>query len=140
MIRPIPAGHLSSYWPVVRALLQPAIDSGQRATADEVLQWLTRGDYQLWVCGDPVEIKAAATTAVTVYPGSKWLTIVHCGGEDMPSWLEDGIEALERWAIGCGCVGIEIIGRPEWGRVLPGFEPGGVVAQKLLMPVKQAAE
>lgn len=140
MIRPIPAMHLPTYWPAVLPLLQPAIDNGRRAKAAEVYQWLLRGDYQLWVCGDAQEIKAAAVTAVTEYPGSKWFTIVHCGGKDMPTWLEDGLDALERWALGCGCDGVEIIGRPEWGRVLDGYEVTGTLTQKFLMPERRAAE
>lgn len=140
MIRLIHATHLDAYWDKVLPLLEPAIEAGRRAKPDEVLKWLQRGDYQLWVCGDATEILAAATTAVTVYPGSKWLTVVHCGGRDMPRWLEDGLDTLERWAVGAGCDGVEIVGRPEWGRVLDGYEVSGTMTQKFLMPERRAAQ
>lgn len=131
MIRLIAPTSVETYWPKVLPLLEPAIRQGRRATPEEVLQWLMRGDYQLWVYGDT----AAATTAVTVYPGSRWLTIVHCGGTGLPEWLKDGIAAIERWAEGKGCDGVEIIGRPEWARVL-GYEAVGTVMQR---PLKEKA-
>ena len=139
MIRPIATSLINEYWPRVLPLLQPAIDHGRRAKAPDVRQWLMRGDYQLWVCGNAEEIKAAATTSITVYPGSKWLTIVHCGGKDAYGWLADGIDALETWAVGNGCEGVEGIGRPEWARVLPGYEATGTMFERRVMPERRAA-
>ena len=133
MIRQIHQPLINEYWPRVLPLLQPAID-GRRVKSAEVRQWLLRGDFQLWVCGSVTEIKAVAVTAITIYPGSKWLTIVHCAGTDMPQWLDDGLDSLERFGIGAGCDGVEIIGREEWGRVLEGFETAGTLIQKRFMP------
>lgn len=140
MIRVIPTSQVATYWPKVLPLLQPAIDRGQRAKADKVFQWLLRGDYQLWVAGNSQEINGAATTAITEYPGSKWLTIVHCGGTGLPTWLNDGIETLTSWAIGNGCDGIEGFGREEWGRVLPDAEIVGTAFQIRVMPERRAAQ
>jgi hypothetical protein len=137
MIRTIPASQVRNYWPKVFPLLKPAIEAGRRATPEETLKWLERGDYQLWVAGTPEEIVAAATTSITVYPGSKWLTIVHCGGKNMWRWLQDGVVTLESWAVGNGCIGpdgeplVEIVGRIEWGNVLPGYRVTGVVAERV---------
>lgn len=140
MIRQIHQPLINEYWPLVAPLLQPAIDHGQRAKPPEVYQWLLRGEWQLWVCGSVREIKAAAVTAVTVYPGSKWLAVVLVGGSDMPRWLEEGLDTLERFALGAGCDGVEIVGRPEWGRVLDGYEVTATVTQKFLMPERRAAQ
>ncbi len=140
MIRQIHQPLINEYWPLVLPLLEPAITLGRRAKAPDVRQWLLRGEYQLWISGSVQEIKAAAVTAVTVYPGSKWLTIVLAGGSDMPHWLEEGLDSLERFALGAGCDGVEIVGREEWSRVLNGYESVGTVVQKYLMPDRKAAE
>lgn len=146
MIRIIPTTQVRDYWPKVLPLLKPAIEAGRRATPEETLKWLERGDYQLWVAGTATEINAAATTAITVYPGSKWLTIVHCGGRNMWRWLQDGVSTLENYAVGNGCVDengiprVEIVGRIEWGHVLPGYKVAGMVAERMPVELKDAAE
>lgn len=139
MIRPVDIASLPDCWPRVLPVLQPAIDHGRRAAAAEVYRWLLAGDYQLWVCERDGEIEAAATTAISIYPGSKWLTVVHCGGRHMERWLIEGMATIEAWAAANDCAGVEIIGRQEWTRVL-GYDAGGTIAEKRLNFDRRAAE
>ncbi len=127
MIRLVPTEQVNAWWPRVLPFLLPAIERGGRATPDEVLKWLIRGDYQLWICGD---IKGAMTTAISEYPGSHWLTVVHCGGRDLSSWVS-GVNQLTDFAKARACVGIEGIGRKGWKRMLPGFTERGVLFEKV---------
>lgn len=145
MIRIIPTSQVRDYWPKILPLLKPAIELGRRATPEETLKWLERGDYQLWAVGTAIEIEAAATTAIVNYPGSKWLCVVHCGGRNMWRWLQDGVDTLEAWAVGNGCVDaegnplIEIVGRVEWGHVLPGYKTTGIVVERMPVSERKAA-
>jgi hypothetical protein len=129
MIHIVPQDQIKDYWERVEPLLEPAFQMGGRAKSDDVLKWLERGTYQLWVVeGD--RVSAAATTAVSEYPSVQMLTIVHLGGRGIWEWIWDGMDRLVEYASDKGCDGIEVIGREEWGRVLPGFDRRAILAER----------
>lgn len=119
-LRPIPIKDIPQAWPNVRRLLNPAIAvSAGTETATSLYESLCEGKQQLFIYGD----KLAVTTSISTYPsGKKVLTIQHLGGEGLIEAIPC-LGDIEAWALMNDCKAIEIYGRQEWGRVLPGFKP-----------------
>ena len=73
-------------------------------------------------------------TEVKEYPRCKMLVIQYCAGEENHmQYCEDKMyELLDKFAKDTGCVGIELIGRPGWGKHVKkrGYEVQSVMYQK----------
>ena len=92
-------------------------------TIDDVLETVQRGDAQFWHYPD-----AAVVTEIMDYPQKRvlryWLAV-----GNLKSLLN--VEpSIRHWSQLWGCVGIEIIGRKGWHRVLKGFKQTGIILAK----------
>lgn len=119
-LRPIPRSDISKAWPLAQRLLAPAIElSAGTETAESLFDALSDGRQQLFIFDN----KLAVTTSISTYPsGKKVLTIQHLGGEGLIEALPC-LTDLEIWGAMNDCSAVEIYGRKEWGRVLPGYKP-----------------
>jgi hypothetical protein len=113
-------------------MLQSAIQrSGQRYRPDDVAELLESGEAQLFLALDGTGPIAAAVTQIMLYPASRRLVILFCGGKGMRAWLTAGIAAIEEWARSCGCDGVEIFGRKGWARAL-GYRKSAEILERSL--------
>ena len=92
-------------------------------TIDDVLETVQRGDAQFWHYPD-----AAVVTEIMDYPQKRVLRYWLAGG-NLKTLLK--VEpSIRHWSQLWGCVGIEIIGRKGWHRVLKGFKQTGIILAK----------
>lgn len=92
-------------------------------TIDDVLETVQRGDAQFWHYPD-----AALVTEIMDYPQKRVLRYWLAGG-NLETLLK--VEpSIRHWSQLWGCVGIEIIGRKGWHRVLKGFKQTGIILAK----------
>ena len=91
---------------------------------------------QLWVVFsvENNEIYGYLITEAKQYPQCKMLVIQYCCIEDNHmQYIEDKMQdTAERFAKDMGCVGIEFIGRPGWGKRISkyGYDTKSVVYQR----------
>lgn len=115
----IPATALNLYWHEAAALLRPAVGrSGGRMTLELMKAQLDARDVQLWAAFDAFNIMQGAwVSQINIYAGAKVCELLYCGGRDIQSWLDSGLNATEAWARMHGCESITIAGRKGWGRI-----------------------
>ena len=115
---------LSDEWNRCSAWLEAALYySNGTHTIDDVLETVQRGDAQFWHYPD-----AAVVTEIIDYPQKRVLRYWLAGG-NLKTLLK--VEpSIRHWSQLWGCVGIEIIGRKGWHRVLKGFKQTGIILAK----------
>lgn len=133
----VPVGHISPLIPSLLPHLQKSeVWTRGRSTVDNILHFLLNGQMQLWVVFSPKQqqIYGHVITEVKEYPRCKMLVIQYCAGEENHmQYCEDKMyDLLDRFAKDAGCVGIELIGRPGWGKHVKkrGYEVQSVMYQK----------
>tara|TARA_Y100001937_G_scaffold69627_1_gene94962 strand:- start:166 stop:525 length:360 start_codon:yes stop_codon:yes gene_type:complete len=111
-------------WDRCSAWLEAALYySNGTHTIDDVLETVQRGDAQFWHYPD-----AAVVTEIMDYPQKRVLRYWLAGG-NLKTLLK--VEpSIRHWSQLWGCVGIEIIGRKGWHRVLKGFKQTGIILAK----------
>ena len=111
-------------WDRCSAWLEAALYySNGTHTIDDVLETVQRGDAQFWHYPD-----AAVVTEIMDYPQKRVLRYWLAGG-NLKTLLK--VEpSIRHWSQLWGCVGIEIIGRKGWLRVLKGFKQTGIILAK----------
>ena len=92
-------------------------------TLDDVFQSVMRGDAQFWHFKD-----AAIVTELMDYPQKKILRYWLAGG-NLKTLLKNEPD-IRHWSALWGCVGVEIIGRQGWQRVLKGYKQTSVILVK----------
>ena len=126
---------LSSCWEQCTKYLQKAtVRSHGRWTLENLRQKITNNQQHLWISFVPESftIIGCATTSFVDYPNNRMLSIEFLGGENMESWVWEGIEKMEEWAKDNGCIGIEAIGRKGFWHWLKdkGFDKSYTVFEK----------
>lgn len=103
-------------------------------TPEDVFAQAARGDSQLWTYYDG-EFRGVLATRIFRTSVGKICNLWVCIGDDV-EWLIAGVySTLEMWARDNGCYAMEIIGRPGWQKVLPGFKRKAVVLEKIISEV-----
>ena len=99
---------------------------------------------QLWVVFSPEEQRAYGhvITEIKQYPQCKMLVIQYCAGEhNHMQFVEDKMyDVLDDFAKNTQCAGIELIGRPGWGKHVKkrGYEIQSVMYQKFFKDQKMS--
>jgi hypothetical protein len=104
-------------WPAIHAVLAPALAHAD-TPAPELIDLLLANMAQLWVLrkgGDPI---AAAVTELRPSPRGVVVHGMLLAGENMDDWIDDALACVKRHARDVGAIGIEIIGRDGWERLL----------------------
>ena len=107
-------------WRDVAALLRPAVEaSAGRMTMDRLRDQLDDKNFQLWVAWRGKELIGAWISTLTVLCDgeTKVCELLYCGGNNIQTWLDLGLDIVERWARSKGCGSITIVGRLGWGRI-----------------------
>jgi hypothetical protein len=133
----VPNGHITSTIPgLLPYLAESAEWSRGRSKVDDILRFLLNGQMQLWVvfCTEEQQIYGHVITEVKDYPRCKMLVIQYCAGEENHmQYCEDKMyDLLDKFAKDTGCAGVELIGRPGWGKHVKkrGYEVQSVMYQK----------
>ena len=105
-------------WPTVRpfiakAMARTGIDKNY--DVDHLLQYCKKGEMQVWVGHDDVDVVVVHVTEVEVYPKRKILAIPFTGAVEgtIDDWL-DHIKVFEAFAQAHGCAAVRGFGRLGW--------------------------
>lgn len=109
---------LAQTLPFVEHLLQDAVKTmNGRMDYEDLLDFLQRGQYQLWVAGQGAKIQACLVSEIVVYCKRKICAIRICVGHNRYLW-QSYMSILEDWALSQGCSGMEAIARKGWSKIL----------------------
>jgi len=133
----VPVGNISPLLPSLLPHLQKSeLWTRGRSKVDDILRFLLNGQMQLWVvfCTEEQQIYGHVVTEVKDYPRCKMLQVQYCAMEkNHMQYIDDKMQDLaEKFAKDTGCIGIEFIGRPGWGKHVKkrGYEVQSVMYQK----------
>jgi hypothetical protein len=115
----VPYGLLTSTLHTLGVYLQKSeLWTKGRASIDDIVGFLYRGQMQLWAAYDPETnaVYGYVITEIKQYPAMKVLVMQYIAGEShiMNSVQDKVHETLERYAVDAGCKAIEAFGRPGW--------------------------
>ena len=122
---------VATIWPHVAPLIRRAIARGGMGEFGAVERAVLSGGALVWLAWDGEEILAAAVTELELVGGTKFCTIVACGGRGLPRFA-GLIAGLERFARAEGCARMRICGRKGWGRVLREYSVQRVIMERRL--------
>lgn len=117
---------VEEFWPHVSHLIERALEG--RGDIAETRSDVMGGFALLWIAWDGA-LRAAAVTQLTEKDGSKFCTIVACGGKGL-DWLHL-IGGLEDYARSEGCKAMRIHGREGWKRLLD-YRVKSITLEKVL--------
>lgn len=126
---PIDAPHVSFFWPVAKAMLEPAVTRGTKCSIDQVLDDLVNRRAQLWLCVRDDIPEMALVTVLTIYPSRRVCQIAFAGGQDARFWVQH-LHTIEEFAEANDCTSVEWFGRRGWGRLRPDYLEQGTVYSK----------
>jgi len=104
---------------------------------DEIHESLENSEKQLWMISRDDSVVCIAVTEVWKSDAGLVCRIEIASG-DFSASLDDMraiYQQIEDWASGMGCVGVEVLGRRGWAKVLRGFKETGVILEKDLRQV-----
>jgi hypothetical protein len=133
----IPIGRVAESIPNLYTYFKGSEARGDgRFNVDDILRFVLTGCMQLWAVFSPEEQKIYGhiVTEIKQYPQFKMLVIQYCCLEpNHMAYVEDKMQDVaERFAKDSGCTGIELVGRPGWGKRISkyGYEMQSVTYQK----------
>lgn len=105
----LPREHFNLYWKHVRDYLEPAVErSHGRWDMEHVAAACATGHYHVMVAFDESNtIKGVMTMSPVNYPGRCVMALHFLGGEDFDGWYPTMLEELTKYAVSCGCDGLE---------------------------------
>lgn len=105
-------------WPVVYPLIEGALT--RTVTAGYILNQIHKNHALAWMIHVDGELKAVMVTRRHQSEGVTWFEVLSIGGEDMESWLNETLDAIEKSAKESGCDSVILRGRRGWVRKLSG--------------------
>ena len=88
--------------------------SGGRTTTQDIFYQCLNNESSIWIVFDTgnMHIVGCMITQIVTYPsGKRMLNVDHVSGSKMDSWIDRGLEVLEKWAKDNECNGMEGVGR-----------------------------
>lgn len=129
MITGIPAQEIPAIWPnVLGRVTEACKHSRGKFFPQDILKLLLERDAQLWMVVDGYS-SGVVVTQIVDYPHRKVCWIRICTGYDRDAWLHH-LSDIEAWAKAQGCVGMELIARPGWKKVLKDYDCTHIVLEK----------
>lgn len=119
VIRLLSADEVAHSWEQIRHLIVEYVDSlGNRTTVCDVLRDILSGHKRAWAIGNPVH--SLVLTEIVTHPRGDVCRMIGAMGHDPAAWahlINEGVA----WARSIGCVGVDIVCRPGWERLLRGL-------------------
>jgi len=104
----VPKEHFNQYWKHVRDYLEPAVErSDGRWDMEHVAAACAAGHYHVMIASDGRDIKGVLTMSPVDYPGRRMMALHFLGGEDFDAWYPNMLKELTKYALACGCDGLE---------------------------------
>ena len=115
MIVQVAPWDLDEFWPTAEPLLREAMERLETGeTLDDVYRQVARANALLWLWQSAGETKMA----LVLENQDGWLSAWLVGGEDMTDWIDDGLAAMDRYAVEAGLKGCRATTRPGIARAL----------------------
>lgn len=119
------------YWPLMAQELDTVAHIWDRYYTKEYLYRAgMAGEFQTWAVGPPNEIHLVVFTKIAHYPAATILQAFLAFGNDVEGCLPSLVATLEKAVNDTGCDFCDVIGRPGWEKLLPGFKRTSVVLSK----------
>lgn len=119
------------YWPQMARELDTVSHIWNRYYTKEYLYSAGMvGEFQTWAVGPPSEIRLVVFTKIAIYPASRILQVFLAFGNDVERCLPSLVATLEKAVNDTGCDFCDVIGRPGWEKLLPGFKKECVVLSR----------
>lgn len=120
-----------------RPWLEPLLEEFARKTclvsAEDVIRQAKESDCQLWGYYDGETFRGVVATRIHHNTVGAVCSMWVCVGVDATELMEGMHAEIEKWARDIGCYALEIVGRPGWQKMLPGYQRVAVVLEKRLM-------
>lgn len=130
----IPAAQLGDWWPLAIPHIERVLARGNAMmTLDDVREFVASELMQLWVLWDDrqAKVRGAGVTEICIYPRAKTcICRLFSADDDMRAQWLPKLGVIEEWAKAKGCDAVEVIGRPGWRRILPGYRQCHVTLRK----------
>lgn len=126
---------LDQLWPLALPHLERFSEGTLLINTQCIYEQLKKNEKQLWLFEDGGVVTLVVVTEVWPSMKGPVCTIKIASGHAGHQPLLDICGEIERWASDIGCIGIEIVGRKGWSRLLDGFKQTGVVLEKDLRQV-----
>lgn len=119
-----------SWW--IRPLLQEFERKTCLVSVEDVLSQARTADAQLWSYYDGERVRGVVATRLHKTARGLLCNIWICIGMDAVELIDGFYKEIEDWARSKDCFAIEVVGRPGWGKKLPGFKRTAIVLEKPL--------
>ena len=114
----VPSSLINTCWDEIEGYVAKACKyTYGRYTPLDIKEMVEDEYFQLWVAFDG-KIYGVVITQFMVYPRSKYLGMLFCGGMNFSKWGDDMIAILRKFAKDMECDGIEATGRSGWSKLL----------------------
>jgi hypothetical protein len=127
----IPSERVQSARPWLMPFLEEFEREAQTMSAEDVFRQAASADAQLWSYYDGEKYRGVIATRIHPMARGSLCSIWVCYGLNAEELFDGMYQIIEDWAQSMGCYGIEIVGRPGWQRVLPGFKRRAVILEKV---------
>lgn len=103
-------------------------------TEEDARRLLRLGKAQLWITHNGRGIKAAAITRLATVPNGRRICFcMACGGEDFDTWIQIGLQEIEKFARANKCDAVRISGRRGWRKIkVHGYVEPFVILEKAI--------
>ncbi|MGI9309107.1 MAG: hypothetical protein ACR2P6_07585 [Gammaproteobacteria bacterium] len=111
--------YLVYWWPKCRPGLEEMLHcySNGDYSEDDILERLTRGEWQLFLVLDDDDIIASLVCVLNDTPTGRVFEVGMCWGRDADHWTADIYEAFSRIGKDMGCSRMSLNGRPGWRKL-----------------------
>ena len=117
-------------WDKVEPILARAVSRSEgELKTNDILDFISEGDMQLWIVSENKEIIAALVTQIITYPQKRILRLVSLAGEDFNKF-KHFLDMVQSFAIQKGCTALELWGRKGWKKLLPEWNSKYIVYTK----------
>lgn len=117
----VQTGDVDQVWYKIKPYAERITDRvGGRVTLGSFYEDLINNRQSLWLAYRTSDrfVTGFCTSRLVDYPGARLLSLDMLAGDDLDGWIDQMHEAVEQWAKGNGCDGMEAAGRAGWYRKL----------------------
>lgn len=117
-LKPIEPSKVDKTWETIEAWVKDALADDKSYLPDDIKNMCINGEYQLWVIfnnskptGFLMTMPQFAAQGLTVYAPL-------LGGQDLESWVKEGLNQLKPWLQSIKALSFSWIGRAAWKKLV----------------------